>query len=58
MLLVLGINKTYFAKRGLSWFSAKFPSNVGSTQSDATELIMLDRELILPLGEVKALTRG
>lgn len=41
--------RSYEANRGLSWFSIKLPSKVGSAQSDATELIMLYRLLMLPL---------
>ena len=35
------VEETYCANRGLSWFSMKFPSKVGSEQLEATELIML-----------------
>jgi hypothetical protein len=45
---------TYDANRGLSWFSMKFPSNVGSAQSEATELIMLYRLVMLPLVDSNA----
>lgn len=46
----------YLGNRGLSWFSTKFPRRVGSLQLEATELIVFERLLMLPLEDLKALT--
>jgi hypothetical protein len=49
---------TYWAKRGLSWFSKKFPRRVESLQVDFTVLIMLYRSVMLPEVDWKALRSG
>jgi hypothetical protein len=46
----------YLGNRGLSWFSMKFPRRVGSLHLEATELIIFERLLMLPLEDLKALT--
>lgn len=49
---------TYEAKRGLSWFSTKFPRRVESLHVDFTVLIMLYRSVMLPEVDWKALRSG